>query len=242
MYKRQIQKVTNYSGYDDDIQVAANRISDMLFAIPSDVDLGAMMSVERFKDDGAFGIFTSSDSGLNDSSKKECEKNKVLNNLDSILLEVTSWIKDNPLVVKYNIMTTGKKKSSHRRKVMIIILVVIAVVAIVLTIIQHTTNWIGESVPIGEIIGLVDLVMGIGGLVYEIADDGKKENICSAVDDISKSESLEDLEDGSDKLIEAKNKNIMLSLIHIGKTEQIGQQIIINGKAKNDKKNDYKGE
>ena len=207
MYKKDVQKVTNYDGGDKEIRAAANRIEDMLFAIPADADLGAMESVCSFESHGAFDNYDERESSF-DAQHSADVKQGILHDLESIRLELASWIKNNPVVVKYNVLTSGKKESGKRRKFLAVVLGLIAAVAIVLTILQYTTTLLGKA-PVGEIIGLVDLVLGISGFVYEIVDDGKRDDICAAVQDMSESESAEELKKGADKLSEARNTTIV---------------------------------
>lgn len=203
MTKEYIAKVLGFKGTDKDISVAVNRVTDTLKAIPADANLGAMTSVENFHENG-FGSFQYSDSRLD--SEREKEKARILNNLRSILLEVTTWIKNNPLQVKYNILTVNHSKDRCRRKKFIAALVIIALIAVVLTIIQHTTSLIPQNIPVAEIVGLVDMLIGIGGFIYELADDNKKEAVCNAVKEISESETDKELTGKAKNLAKVVNK------------------------------------
>ena len=228
MKKASIKKVLDFKGGDKDIKVAVDRVLDTLNAIPDEADLGAMTSVEEFERNNAFGIFNFTDTRLDNSGDRENLKKEILGNLKSILLEVTSWIKDNPLQVKYNIISTNQKKDRTRRKWLIAVLVIVAAAAIALTIIQKFTSIIPEGVPIGEIVGLVDLIIGIIGFIYELADDNKKEAVCNAVQEMSDSKNDEALLESAEKYVKAKHKNIMLCFFHIGTVQQIGEQTINN--------------
>ncbi len=228
MKKAYIKKVLDFKGGDKDIKVAVDRVLDTLNAIPDETDLGAMTSVEEFEGNNAFGIFNFTDTRLDNSGERENLKKEILSNLKSILMEVTSWIKDNPLQVKYNIISINQKKGRTRRKWLIAVLVIVAAAAIALTIIQNVTSVLGTEVDIGEIVGLVDLVIGIGGFIYELADDSKKEAVCNAVQEISESKNNRELLEGAEKYVKAKNKNIMLCFFHIGTVQQIGEQTINN--------------
>lgn len=225
MEKEYIEEVLGFKGTDREIQTAIERVTDTLKAIPADANLGAMTSVENFCING-FGSFQYPDTRLD--SEREKEKTRILSNLESILLEVSTWIKDHPLQVKFNIISANHQRDCVRRKWMIAVLVIVAVVAISFTLIQNVTSAIPEGVPIGEIVGLVDLAIGIIGFIYELADDNKKEAVCNAVQKISESKNNRELLEGAEKYIKEKNKNIMLCFFHIGTVQQIGEQTINN--------------
>ncbi len=212
MKKSYIQKVVEYNGPDREIKAEANRVADILFAIPDSEDMGAMMSVQTFEKDGAFDMFVYEDSKIYDQDVKDDAKSRIIGELKSIFLEVASWIQNNPMVVKYNILTADKRKVSRRRWIVIAILAVIAIASIVLTALRYTTNLIGEA-PVGEIIGLVDLVLGIFGFIYEVADDGKRDDMCNAVEDMSESKSNAALDKQTEKLLKAKKRSVIVKII-----------------------------
>lgn len=228
MKKEYIEKVLGFKGTDREIKAAVERVTDTLKAIPADADLGSMTSVKEFERDNAFGPFNYNDTRLDGREERERLKNNILGDLKSIRMEIASWIKDNPLQVKYNILSANQKNDRKRRKWLIAALVIIAAAAVALTIIQKLTSIIPEGIPIGEIVGLVDLVIGIGGFIYELADDNKKDAVCNAVQEISESRNNRELLEGAEKYVKARNKNIMLCFFHIGTVQQIGEQTINN--------------
>lgn len=205
MKKDDIKKILKFEGADKDIEVAVNRVLDTLKAIPADADLGAMTSVENFNESG-FGSFQYPDTHHDNKIDKGKEKTRILSYLESILIEVTTWIKDHPLQVKFNIISAKQNKDRARRKWLIAVLVIVAAVAIVLTIIQNVTSLIPKGVPIGEIVGLIDLLIGIGGFIYELADDSRKEAACNAVQEISKCKTDNELTDKAKNLVKVVKK------------------------------------
>lgn len=231
MTKKEILQTINYKGNDKDIKQQITRIQDTLRAIPDNADMTAMESIENFKKEEFESFKYFNDSRLDSKTKKQkaADKQQILGCLENIRIEIASWIQNNPLVVKYRIQTSDRKEDKLRRVVFVTVLALIAVAAIILTILQHGVHVISKDVPIGEVIGLVDLVLGISGFIYEIVDDGKKSKACDAVDLIS----ANGINDEQLKIIEkyqstkAKRKkflNIALSLFHFGRTEQIGEK------------------
>lgn len=225
MDKEQILKAIDYQGDCKEIKSDVTRIVDTLSAIPSGVDLGAMTSVEYFINSGSFGEFNHPQSVTNDISGK----NRILSDLKSILIELASWIRENPLQAKYNYITSNQAKGKIRRRVMIALLVMIATVSIVLYCLQ-VKGILNVGIDIAEIIGIVDLVLGIGGWIYELADDSKKEAVCSAVQEIGDSKSDKDLLAKTDNYCKAKRRNVILCLFNFGTIQQIEKQETTNGR------------
>lgn len=223
MNKDEILKAVEFKGDDTEIKQAVTRIRDLLAAIPEDADLGAI-SGDDFKKNGAFGAYNHGDSRINSAE----EKDGILSDLDIIFHEISKWIKDHTLEVKYDILNNGRKKDKPRRIIFIVILALIAAAAITLTVLQRAAQLIPDTVPIGEIMGLVDLLLGIGGFIYELMDDGKKDACCDAVNDIKNSKTDEELTNATKKYIKVNKQNIAFSLLHIGKHVQINEQIINN--------------
>lgn len=223
MNKARILQAVNYRGDCKEIKEAVTRIKDTLSAIPSDVNLGAMTSVENFESAGMFGDYNYPKSVTNNDG----EKNRILENLKSILIELASWIRDNPLQAKYNYITSKQVKGKFRRKVMITFLALIAAIAVVLYCLQEK-GILNIGVDIAEIIGLVDLVLGIGGWIYELADDNKKEAVCGAVQGIEGSKTEKDLLTNTNYYLKAKRRNVILCLFNFGEQTQIGEQTNYN--------------
>lgn len=202
MKKEEILKIVEYKGDNKEIKQKVIRIHDLLTAIPEDADLGAIPGIDDFKENGAFGAYNNRDSRIN----SEEEKNRILSNLDSIFHEITKWIKDHSLEVKYNILTSGRKNDKKRRIIFISILALIAAAAITFTLLQRMAHFIPDGVPIGEIIGLVDFVLGIFGFIYELLDDGKEKTTCGAVDDIKNSQTADELLTSANKFVKVITK------------------------------------
>lgn len=222
MNKAYILATIKYQGNCEKINLGVTRIEDTLSAIPSDVDLGAMTSVENFEKSGKFGLFEHPESTINCNDEKE----RILSDLKSILTELASWIRENPLQAKYTYIASKQANGKLRRKIMTALLVGIAAVAIVLYCLQ-AREILDTSANISEIIGLVDLVLGIGGWIYELADDGKNEAVCGAIQKIGESED-EDLLTKTDHYIKAKNRNVILCLFNFGTIQQIERQENVN--------------
>lgn len=212
MKKDDIEKAINFSGEDKDIKQEIIRIADTLTAIPSEADLGAMTSVEELKGKPSYFAFTSRESRLND-----LDKNEIISGLQCIRIEIGSWIQNNRLIAQGHYLYTEGGKASHRRKRLLAILGMIAIAAIILSILSWTSV-IPENIKIGEIVGLFDLVIGIGGLFYEVGDDSRKYSVCGALQEIESTDgnNSEKLLLSTEKFSTEKRRNIILCLFNFG--------------------------
>ena len=192
MKKDDILGILKYEGSDDSgdcICDAVNRITDTLSAIPEEVDLGNMESVENFKQSGMFGIcnFPKSRESANEY---ENERTRILSDLQCIRTELATWIRNNKSFLQYCYSVTLHSKYRKRRIGIIVALGLIAISAVILSILK----WCGKGIiigsteiDVGELVGLIDLVVGIGFGIYELIDDARITKGCEAIEDMYKS-------------------------------------------------------
>lgn len=178
----QVKNLLESENITENIRQEAGRILDILRAVPNEANLGVIASVPEPPSESVVATCNK------DQRSRDAKMQEINEQLNTVRGQIGKWIADNPLVAKGSLREKQAKKWQKPRIAAVIVMAIAAVAAIVFFILECL-----KVIPTGDlisgIIGVSDLVFGIGVSIYEICDDGKTEKVCKAVDAVEAAKS-----------------------------------------------------